>query len=172
LLITDSYRRLNAEMHRQKPNYGSSGARHAGLVLDWVKRTGCKSILDYGCGKGTLKLAIGRTVNVREYDPAIEGKDATPEPADMVVCGDVMEHIEPDCLDAVLADIQRCATKLAMLVISTVPSAKHLPDGRNAHVLVQPPEWWLPRLMSRWDLVSYQGGENGFLAVLKPKERS
>lgn len=169
MLISDSYRRLNAEMHHQKPHYGASGARHAAQFLQLAKKADCATVLDYGCGKGTLKEAIGLVLDVREYDPAIEGKDQTPEPADMVVCGDVLEHIEPDCIDAVLDDLRRCTIKLAVLLVSTVPSQKHLPDGRNAHILVKPPEWWLPKLMSRWTLSSYKGADNGFMAVLKPR---
>jgi len=165
LLISAGYRELNAEMHRQKPQYGASGAKSAAQVLQIAGRFDCHSVLDYGCGKGTLKDAIGLTLHVREYDPAIVGKDATPGPADMVFCGDVLEHIEPESIDAVLDDLRRCTGKIAVLLVSTVPSAKHLPDGRNAHILVHPPAWWVPFLMKRWDMTKFDAGKNGFLFI-------
>ncbi len=152
-------------MHRQKPQYGASGSRHAAQFLQIAKRFDCHSVLDYGAGKGTLKDSIGLVLDVREYDPAIPGKDGTPGPADMVVCSDVLEHVEPDSLDAVLDDIRRCTGKIAVLVVSTVPSAKHLPDGRNAHILVHPPAWWMPLLMKRWDIKKFDAANNGFLFI-------
>ena len=44
------------------------------------------------------------TFEIKEYDPAIPGKDSLPEPADIVVCSDVLEHIEPNYLLNVLVD--------------------------------------------------------------------
>jgi hypothetical protein len=35
-------------------------------------------------------------------------------------------------------------------VIATRPAKKHLPDGRNAHLIVQDSDWWLGQLEKRW----------------------
>jgi len=144
VLISDKYRELNARMHRENPVYGVSGQKYAPLVRELMKGFGTSDILDYGAGKRTLEQALGFPIH--NYDPCIPGLDARPEPHDIVACTDVLEHIEPDCLDDVLKDIRRCTRKVAFFLIATRPANKSLPDGRNAHLIQQPYEWWQERL--------------------------
>lgn len=125
-----------------KERYGISGHRWAHLVMAYLPFT--KDILDYGCGKRTLEKQLG--FPIQNYDPGIPECDVTPVPADIVVCGDVLEHIEPDCLDDVLDDIARLTKKVSILIIATFPARKHFPDGRNLHLIVESPEWWKGKL--------------------------
>jgi hypothetical protein len=108
------------------------------------KSTGAGSVLDYGCGKGGLGRAI--PFGICEYDPAIAGKESSPKPADLVVCTDVLEHIEPECLVYVLADLRRVTRKIGYFVIHTGPAQKHLADGRNAHLIQRDRMWWKKKL--------------------------
>lgn len=172
MLITEEYRALNAALHASSDSYGTSGHKWADQVLVLAQQCNARSVLDYGCGRGTLKDAIyakyGRPpFEMLEYDPAIEGKQDKPQQVDMVVCGDVLEHIEPDCLYAVLDDIRGIATKAVFLVVSMLPAAKFLADGRNAHLIVEKSDWWLPKLTLRWrtDLFKDMGGEFLFIGV-------
>lgn len=91
---------------------------------------------------------------VREYDPAIPGKDARPEPADLVVCTDVLEHVEPECIQSVVDDIHDLTLKCVYLAIHTGPAIKTLQDGRNAHLIQEGPVIWLIRLGSSWDIMN------------------
>jgi 2-polyprenyl-3-methyl-5-hydroxy-6-metoxy-1,4-benzoquinol methylase len=173
MLITEDYKRLNAELH-SRGNYGVSGHKWAGKVHDLAGQCEAATVLDYGCGRGTLNAALylkhrPLSYEVIEYDPAIPGKEEKPAHADIVVCGDVLEHIEPDCLLAVLDDIHSIARKAVFLVVATRPAVKTLADGRNAHLIVEPIEWWLPKLMLRWRaaLLRDLGGE--FLLIGAPK---
>lgn len=151
--ISENYRDMNRQLHRDKPDYGANGHRYAGMVLEFARVNEAKTILDYGCGKGTLGIALrANDYDVREYDPAIEGKDAPPEPADLVYCGDVAEHIEPEFLVAFLNDLKRVTGKSLILIVATRPAKKFLADGRNAHLIQKPVEWWLPMLTERFDL--------------------
>lgn len=145
MLITEAYRAQNAAMHVGKPMYGTGGSRHADTVAELARRFSVRSILDYGCGKGTLKHALPEDIAplVREYDPAIPGKNDWPAPADLVVCGDVMEHIEPECLKPVIGHLYGLTRRLLFATVATVPAFKTLPDGRNAHLIVEPMAWWL-----------------------------
>lgn len=144
--ITEGYRALNAELHRTRADYGRRGGRHAKRVLKLLKKLNASTVLDWGCGKGGLKAALP-DVDVREYDPAIPGKDAPPDPADVIVCTDVLEHIEPGCLDNVLRDLARLTLKVGHVVVATQPDhTKLLPDGRNPHLIVQPAGWWREKL--------------------------
>lgn len=152
-LISDEYREMNKVLHEQRKTYGASGHRWANYIAS-VAGEGI-SVLDYGCGKGTLKKALP-DLDIREYDPAIEGKDEMPDPAQLVVCTDVLEHIEPDMLDDVLKHIRELATDAAMLVVATRPANKTLPDGRNAHLIIESPEWWQEKISEHFEIVVFK----------------
>ena len=146
-MITPEYRALNAELHRTKFTYGSSGHLWARDVETFASEIGAKRILDYGCGKATLSKALA-DFDVRNYDPCIPEYATPPSPAELVVCTDVLEHIEPDKLDAVLNDIIRLSSKGAFLVAATRPAKKILPDGRNAHLIIESHDWWIDKITS------------------------
>jgi uncharacterized Rossmann fold enzyme len=143
-LISAEYCQMNTQLHKHNLAYGVGGGKHATTVIQLAEKLNTHSILDYGCGKGYLAKAI--PFPIWEYDPAIPEKAASPRPADLVVCTDVLEHIEPECIDYVLADLQRCTKQLGFFVIHTGPSLKTLPDGRNAHILQREKDWWKTRL--------------------------
>lgn len=144
MLISEPYRQLNQRMHEEDPCYGSSGQKMARRVAMACRDLNTADILDYGCGKRGLEQALG--FPIKNYDPCIPGLDKPPVPADVVVCGDVLEHIEPDCLDEVLKDIYRVTRQIAILLIANRPALKALPDGRNAHLIQEGPQWWLAKL--------------------------
>jgi methyltransferase family protein len=170
MLISDQYRALNVALHASNSHYGTSGGKWAAKVHRLARQYEASSVLDYGSGKGTLGEELRRLVQepfcvFAEYDPAVEGKDAQPNRADLVVCGDVLEHIEPDCLYAVLDDIRDLARKAALFIVATVPAAKTLADGRNAHLIVEPAEWWFPKLALRWRIREFQDRSGFFVCV-------
>lgn len=146
--ITQTYRSMLAALHETDVNWGSYvDPGFKTLAADIAQEVNAESILDYGCGKCDLGLP-----NLSRYDPAIPGIDQPPEPADLVIATCMLEHVEPDCLDATLDDMARCTKKAALIVVSCFSSAKTLSDGRNAHLLIKPIDWWLPHLMKRWDI--------------------
>lgn len=148
MLITDDYRRLNTELHQRAGGYGSKGKAWAPRLIGYVREWGISSMLDYGCGKGSLKAALDPvlSIDIREYDPAVPGKDATPAPADLVVCTDVLEHVEPECIDDVLAHLVSLGNKAVLVAVACRAGNRQLEDGRTDHLTVQPPKWWAKRL--------------------------
>lgn len=166
-LISDEYRKLNEDLHRTNVAYGVGAARHAPIVLKLAQRLKTTSILDYGCGKGYLAKSL--PFPIWEYDPAIPGKTDSPRPADIVVCTDVLEHIEPDHLDPVLMDLRRCMRKIGYLVIHTGPSTKKLGDGRNAHLIQEKLDWWTHRLRNYFEIGSLKEVSPHIIAVVAPK---
>lgn len=152
--ITDEYRRANRLLHESNPKYGTSGIKWVAKIASLADAMKCDGILDYGCGKGLLAAALPE-LKIREYDPAIPGKDEEPKPADLVVCTDVLEHIEPDCLDDVLEHICRLTRQYAFLNIATRPAVKSLHDGRNAHLIVEPADWWKPRIEAFFTIIEW-----------------
>lgn len=145
MLISPEYAEQNRKLHESRDDYGRSSRQWVALVAEMMRQEKHESILDYGCGKGELKRGLP-LFPIREYDPAIPGKDAKPEPADLLVCTDVLEHVEPNLLNSVLRELARLTKRKAFLAISTVPSSKTLADGRNAHLIVQDRDWWVRRL--------------------------
>ena len=161
MLITEPYRELNRQLHAARVDYGAFSAKWAKQIIELVQMIGAKTILDYGCGKGGLGRALSHLV-VINYDPAVGGLERMPDPADLVVCTDVLEHIEPECLEGVLDDLLRCTIRGIFLTIATRPAAKVLADGRNAHLIQQSLNWWLPKVMDRWSLRLLQATEGEF----------
>lgn len=143
-LISTDYATMNRQLHHDNLAYGVGGGRHAKVVTSLADSLHTTSILDYGCGKGYLAKEL--PFPIWEYDPAIPGKDTAPRPADIVVCTDVLEHIEPDKLFYVLDDIRRCLKQVGYFVIHTGPAQKTLPDGRNTHLIQQGANWWRTKL--------------------------
>ena len=154
-LLTDEYRALNASLHQANPNYGTSGYKWAEILVQCLEEAGAQNCLDYGCGKQTLSQSLPH-LGITGYDPCIEGLDDPPIAHDFVMCGDVLEHVEEEFIDAVLDHIQHLAIKGVLLIVNQVPSDKHLSDGRTAHILQRPPEWWMPKIMERWCVQLYK----------------
>lgn len=155
-LISPEYVEMNKAMH-SKGDYGIKGVARVSDVIQLAVQSDSRTILDYGCGRGTLKRNM--TLPVREYDPAIPGKDSLPSPADLVVCGDVLEHVEPECLEAVLKHLQSLTRKICFAVIHLTPAKKVLPDGRNAHLIQEDEHWWAERLSKYFDINQMQGSK-------------
>ena len=152
--ISPEYLAMQKEMHSNpKLPYGTSGQYSAARVFmaaaQMHRRVGHCDVLDYGCGEGKLKKSIENSfcyvpkLRYNEYDPAMAGKDAEPQPAEIVFCGDVMEHIEPERVEAVIKHIASLSKRMSIFVISLRPAVKTLPDGRNAHICVRKSDWWL-----------------------------
>lgn len=168
MLISDAYRAQNRTLH-ENAQYGAKGHIWSEIVARLIDTVPARTVLDYGCGKGTLGEALRDKMRIAEYDPAIPQKSAPPEKADLVVCTDVLEHIEPDNLDDVLDDLERLTERAAFLNVATVPAKKTLPDGRNAHLIIEPYAWWLPRLYCRWTLMAFQNLNSQFYVICRKK---
>jgi hypothetical protein len=146
-LISPDYLESQKAMHAHPRGYGGRGYTWAPTVIDVARRYDVLSILDYGSGQGTLGKALREAGHVcRDYDPAIPQWSAPPVFADMVTCCDVLEHIEPDKLDTVLRHIRLLARKVVFLVIATRPANKLLPNGQNAHLIIESKDWWSDRI--------------------------
>jgi hypothetical protein len=124
------------------------------------------TILDYGCGKGALAKALSPRP-VMEYDPAIPGKDQA-QPCDIVVCTDVLEHIEPDMVHDVIKHLAQMTRRKLLVNISTVPAKKKLPDGRNAHICLHSSIWWKHYLDKFFDFESWDEQKNNVTGVGRP----
>lgn len=182
-LISNDYKENNKLLHKQS-NYGqtnhSINTKITKIVEAASRQKICGSILDYGCGKGLLveQLAntLGKNIVIQGYDPGYAKYDVPYKPADIVTCFDVLEHIESEHIDAVLNDISTSTIKFFICIIDLLPAVKKLSDGRNAHILLAPPGWWVEKLTERFMSGHYAIYNNGklnkklcYLGVNNPK---
>ena len=162
MLISEQYRAQQKTLH-DAGNYGTVAEHFAPMVAEVINRLEVTHLLDYGCGSNlSLPKALAKAGSVKHkfkyqaYDPCVEKYSAPPVPAEFVVCIDVLEHIEEDCIDSVLDHLQEMTEAVGFFSVDTGPAMKSLPDGRNAHILQRPVEWWLMRICARFDLQTFQ----------------
>lgn len=164
--FSQGYKDQQKKLH-ESGEYGVSGFKHCDRVLDLAKQLKTKSILDYGSGRETLQKGI--PFPITNYDPMIVGRDEEPAVHDLVVCSDVMEHIEPEYLSDVLQHLRSVTGKLLFVDVATRPALKYLSDGRNAHLIIESGSWWLGRLTKFYEPEYFQTYGGGFVAVFTPK---
>ena len=71
-----------------------------------------KSVIDYGCGFAKNHFEISDNIKVVNYDPFVEQWSARPnQSADLVVCYNVLNIIEPEYFNDVILDIYNLTNK-------------------------------------------------------------
>jgi len=170
--ITEEYRHLQQELHKN-PNYGVASIGYAPLVKSILEKSKARSLSDYGAGKQNLKKALdGMGVggfDYLPYDPAFP-EYGPPQPGDLACCIDVLEHIEPNFVDSVLADLRAITQKVGFFSIATGPASKFLVDGRNAHLIQKPTSWWLPKLCEHFEILQLQREPKGFWVLTERRK--
>ncbi len=169
-LFTPEHVEMQRDLHARY-DYGKGvDALECAALVRGLRADG--TVLDYGCGRGHLKSELGDAYDVREYDPAIAGKDTRPSPASVVVCADVLEHIEPASIDNVLADLRNLTLTVAVMVIATRPSGKVMSDGRQAHLIVENAAWWRSRIEEKFIIDGFDDRSktgHGLLIIGRPR---
>lgn len=135
------------QLNKMETRWAGTAQQFVPAAVKLARKVGAETILDYGCGPGSFAREMAKHgFRVAEYDPGVGGKERLPKPADLVVCTDVLEHVEPEHLSFVLAHLNALTKKAALLYIATRPAEKLLPDGRNAHLIVESADWWFSQL--------------------------
>ena len=168
MLIIEAYRAEQERLHRLG-GYGTASLDYGPVVTNILRATGCRSMLDYGCGlmQNLRKVvALPDGVKYQGYDPAIPTFQEK-APADLVVCIDVLEHIEPECIDDVLDDLRALTGQWAYFTVHCGPAKKTLSDGRNAHLIQKPVTWWLDRFIRKWAPQELETTDCGFNIVMR-----
>lgn len=134
---------------------GEALAEYKHDVYKIIKDNNVKTILDYGCGKAKFhKLLFNNKqvpgspmgIIIVGYDPAVPmyAKKMSMD-YDLVLCVDVMEHVQEDKVDEVLEDLFSSG-KFIFLSITCYPANQILLNGKNAHYTVKEPSWWKEKL--------------------------
>lgn len=131
----------------------------------------CKTILDFGCGKGKLadKL-IELEFNCYKYDPAIkEYENINHSEYDLVIANDVLEHLDRRTMHDDIERIKELASICIFLNVSCRPATYKLPDGRNCHTVIESPNYWRQLLLKSFDgfkLISEEFNESNKNLIL------
>jgi len=183
------------EMMWDFPEYRqvSPGEREAHTFLKAARPKPGSEVIDFGCGtgRGALMLAIMGNCKVHMLDIAKNCLDediqqalitqshmlqfdvcdlakGIPISAQYGFCTDVMEHIPPQQVDAVLNNILRSAQHVffAIALFDDSHGPKHL--GFPLHLSVHDSKWWLDKLVEHDCMVHWmakvedEGGTEGY----------
>jgi len=142
------------EKLHSKSNFGS-GKEIPKPVVELLDSGEIQSMLDFGSGKGLTSLTIKEKyphIKLYTYDP-VTSPIQLPDQVDLIYSSDVLEHIEPDLLEATLKDLFARAQKYQYHLIACHPAKKKLSDGRNAHLIIEEPTWWKHKLSEyKWNI--------------------
>ena len=168
-LISKYHLKQNQALHDAPRSYGGSSGKWADRVKNLFYSYYIETVLDYGCGEGCLEKGVFRNWKLRggsvptkhgikweNYDPAIKAKSIIQEGNyDLVVCTDVLEHVEPEKLDNVLKHILSLAGVCVFFVIALNEANKSYPDGRNTHLILESTQWWIDKIKTKtnWRVV-------------------
>lgn len=152
-------------------------------LLDYGKDA--KTYLEFGCGQGRVAQIMARMgKDVRMVDIASNCLDQTVadelgdrfvcspikdyrgNPADIVYCADVLEHIQPEDLEDSLNVIRDHTQGCAIFIIS------HKEDtfqGKNLHLSVMPKEKWELLIFPRFRIIRKIWWEDTSLWILGTK---
>lgn len=169
MLITEEHKRISSEHHLNNPKYG--GGNYSDLEIARVRSLGkdykIKTILDYGSGKGVLKKTLLRECplfKVWNYEPALDIDQR--QPVDLVWCKDVLPHVEPECVDDIIQDIEKYCQKVLYIQIYTAPS-KTLMGDQDIRRITKPMEWWLEK-MDNFMVMKIDIQKDKFIAEMIP----
>lgn len=143
---------------------GKSLLKYVSPIHQKILAHECKTLLDYGSGKGLLytdecsnviplknggkilKRPLQELWNLTKhqcYDPAFKKHSKKPDGKfDAVISIDVLEHVNEDDLEWILNEIFSYSKKMVFLNVACFKAAKHFEDGENVHISVFNPEWW------------------------------
>jgi|TARA_B100000674_G_scaffold499200_1_gene542743 hypothetical protein len=182
--ISEEQRQLNQELHAERPDFGSRGGVGNASMIQIVGRYNeigvINSVLDYGTGKGAFPKSLKEKqpkLTVGAYDPAVEKFSKKPKSTfDLVTSFDVLEHVERSSVQAVLEEISSLTNKVVYLQIDLQPAVKRLSSGRNAHIMLAPPDWWLSQIGSVFPVlgsypIMHASGTVQKIAVVAAKDR-
>jgi len=149
-LINDQYKNQLKELHDQ--GIFNNGREAYKIVRRFLVRFSPATILDFGCGHGALIKVINDKyphIKIEGYDPGNPKFQILPNKHfDAVISTDAFEHIEPDYLDVTLKQLGERIGEYGFFRIACYPAVKYLPDGRNAHLIVESPDWWRKKILN------------------------
>ena len=144
-MLSKHYLKQLDQLHQLNKGFGGK-VKKLGEFHSYMQQWRPKTLLDYGCGRAAiLNDLVKRYPECRcyGYDPAVVAyQNIALTSYECVFSNDVLEHIEPEYVNDVLTHINDLSSRYIWLRIDTRPARKQLSDGRNAHLILESPDWW------------------------------
>jgi hypothetical protein len=138
---------------------GQSLIPQIGRIKEHVVRTGARTLLDCGSGKGkqytpmTVRRGPGGewpsiqaywgVDSVTCYDPCYAPFSPLPQGQfDGVISTDVLEHCPAEDIPWIVDEIFQYSRRFVFANVACYPAKKRLPSGENAHCTIRPRAWW------------------------------
>jgi hypothetical protein len=154
MIISEEYKNQLEIMHTAEKKRLGHGVEPATKLVDMINSYPITTVLDFGCGQGNMivrLMEIFPNLKIQGYDPGVERYALLPTtPVDLIYSADVLEHIEPDHLVEVLKNLWNLG-QYQYHNIACHPAKKKLPDGRNCHLIIEEPDWWIEKIKSTID---------------------
>ena len=158
-LITPEYKAAIIDLH-SKYVWGIGAGKYVGdsIVAVLKQHPEIKTILDYGCGEGTLKDRVeddGITDKIWTlYDPGMPKFDSVPTGKfDLVITTDVLEHVEEIMLNNVLDHLRDLTGRFLYNEIACYSTNRTFFSGpyigQDLHINLKAPDMWKQRLLHR-----------------------
>lgn len=148
-MISKEYKKILTDIHADSP-FGKR-SKLPKFSEEFIKKINPSSILDFGCGKGRLVDKLKEDFpnkTILGYDPGNPNFDRNLDDVyvDLLMSSDVLEHIEPIYLDQTLSYLSTKSRYIYHL-IALSPAKLILPDGRNAHLILESADWWRDKFL-------------------------
>ena len=155
-MITNEYKKELFDLH-SRYSWGITAGKYVGetLIAFLNLHPEIKTILDYGCGEGTLApFIISAGITDRKwalYDPGVpEFSDEPTGRYDLVITTDVLEHVEEIMLNKVLAHMRSLTGRFLFNEIAcsycNVKFGAGPYKGQDLHINLKVPDIWRQRL--------------------------
>lgn len=148
MITTPDYTKQLQTLHKIDTKWGDR-TKIPKKIIELIRDCNVKSILNFGCGKGYLNNSIKSQfpmIDIYGWDPAYHSYEQLPNAIDLIISTDVLEHIEPNLLNDTLCDLKNRSTLMYHL-IACYEAVSVLPDGRNAHLIIESPKWWRNKMI-------------------------
>lgn len=130
------------------------------------------TIIDYGCGvPRAVDFFRSKGLEATGCDIVALREDVRPVnlwdlPSDLgsdyAYCADVMEHIPPEKVLAVLGGIAERTKVAAAFTIASTQCTQGRRHGEVLHLTVEPKDWWMEQLQHFWKHISHYKTDRGW----------
>ena len=141
------------------------------------------TLIDLGCGAGRAGLQLSKAglevtlMDITRNAIDLDSRGMLPfvqhclwEPTtlrfDWAYCCDVLEHIPPEWVNAVLENLSRIGTNGAFMQIALFKDGFGGMIGETLHLTIETAEWWMEKITSLWPIEYQAPSGDGRLIVL------
>jgi hypothetical protein len=166
MTISGDYKNALLDRH-ERSEWGVTGGVLSGeSVVNFLREhPEIETVLDYGCGEGTLRAYVEAQGIVKPwtmYDPGMRGLDEKPNGKfDLVITTDVLEHVEPHMTMAVLNELRGFTNKFLYNDIACYYTGRYFDSGpyigQDLHINLMVPDEWAVKLASLEGMIRIVG---------------